>query len=263
MFRIKLWIMLICVVTILLDKFSFISQYRDYTAIYIQKKTSFIVNQVINYPKLVLLQKTKQNNLEKENSELKRQVERYSILLKQQKNYKEDTETLNILATQTKLYDKFNTIIARAIVDINYLVNNKLLIDKGSEENISIGDAVVNQSGVIGQIGSTNNKNAQIILTTNPEFKIYLQTQNNKSKMLAQGIGNNNLVVKYINKDANIKIGDMLTTTGLDDIYPANLPVVRVAKIFYENNGFNSALCEPVVNFNKLQFIAVLKNVNK
>ncbi|MBY0379021.1 MAG: rod shape-determining protein MreC [Burkholderiales bacterium] len=254
--------MLICLVTILLDKFSFISHYRDYTAIYIQKKTSFVVNQVINYPKLVLLQKTAQNNLEKENSELKRQIEQYSILLKQQKNYKEDADKLNSLTTQIKLYHKYNTIIARAIVDINYLVNNKLLVDKGSEESISIGNAVVNQSGVIGQIGSTNTRNAQIILTTNSEFKIYLQTQSNKSKMLAQGIGNNNLIVKYINKNANLKVGDILTTTGLDDIYPANLPVVRVTKIFYENNGFNSALCEPIVNFNKLQFIAVLKNAN-
>ncbi|MFN7094621.1 MAG: rod shape-determining protein MreC [Burkholderiales bacterium] len=45
-------------------------------------------------------------------------------------------------------------------------------------------------------------------------------------------------------------------------MYPANIPVARVIKVFYENNGFNSALCEPVINFNKLQYVLVLKNAN-
>lgn len=263
MVRLKIWLLVFCVIAIALDKFSFISTYRDYTAIYIQNKTSSILHQVTNYPHLILLQKIEQTNLEKENSKLKQQVELYSVMIKQQKNFSQDTEALNNLETQLKLYNNFNTIVARAIIDINYLVNNKVLIDKGSQDNIKVGDAVINQYGVIGQIGIANNKNSQIILTTNPDFKIYLQTQGNKSKMLAQGISNNKLIVKYIGKEANIKVGDILTTTGLDDIYPANIPVAKIINVFYENNGFNSAICEPVVNFNKLQFTAILKNANK
>ena len=81
--------------------------------------------------------------------------------------------------------------------------------------------------------------------------------------MLAQGTGNNNLIVKYISKSTNIKAGDVLVTTGLDDIYPANIPVAKVIRVFYENNGFNSAICQPVVDYNNLQYIVVLKNANK
>ncbi|MFN8770878.1 MAG: rod shape-determining protein MreC [Neisseriaceae bacterium] len=263
MIRIKIWLLIVCVFLIIFDKFSFISTYRDNISIYIQKKSSKLINQIINYPHLILLQKTQQKNLEEENTKLKQQIERYSIMLKQQKNFSKDTEALQDLNSQSKLYYNFKVIVARAIIDINYLINNKLLIDKGRLDSISVGNAVVNQYGVIGQIGIANDKSAQIVLTTNTNFKIYLQTNNSKSKMLAQGIGNNNLIVKYINKDANIKPGDILTTTGLDDVYPADLPVAKVVKIFYENNGFNSAICTPVVNFNKLQFIAVLKNAEK
>jgi len=136
------------------------------------------------------------------------------------------------------------------------------LIDKGSDDGIDVGQAVVNKLGVIGQIGVVNLKNSQTILITNQDYKIYLQNSITKSKMLAQGIGSNKLLVKYIDKNEKIAIGDILVTTGLDDVYPANLPVAKVIKVFYENTGFNSALCVPVVDFNKLQYVLVLKNAS-
>jgi len=255
--------MLLCIISISLDKYSFISRFRDGTAVYIHQRLGYVAQQIYNYPKLLFLQKTQQYSLEQENSKLKQQIEQYAMLLKQQKNLDHDKDNVADLTDFSTTYSQFQTIIARAIIDINYLVNNKLLIDRGTNSAINLGSAVVNQNGVIGQIFLTNSNNSQIMLITNPDFKIYVQSKETNSKMLAQGIGNNALMVKYINKNVNLKIGDILVTTGLDDIYPANLPVAKISKIFSENNGFNSAICQPVVDYNNLQFVAVLKNANK
>ena len=122
---------------------------------------------------------------------------------------------------------------------------------------------VANKDGIIGQISTVDSKNSQVNLITNPKFKIYLQVMPSKSKMLAQGMGNNQLIVKYISKSDKIKVGDTLVTTGLDSLYPANIPVARIIKIFYENNGFNSAICVPVVDFNKLQYVLVFRNATQ
>lgn len=260
--RLKLWLILFSIILILLDKFSFISNIRDYTSVYMQKQINLVVYRAKSYPKLVLLQKSEQQQLQKENVQLKQQVEQYSILLKQKNNQGLDAKALEALKAKPKLYDDFHITVARAIIDVNYLINNKLLIDQGSNNGIENGNAVVNQDGVVGQISIANKANSQLMLITNPGFKIYLQNSVTKSKMLAQGIGNNNLIVKYINKNEKIQAGDILVTTGLDDVYPANIPVAKVIKIFYENNGFNSAICEPVINFNKLQYILVLKNAH-
>ena len=154
------------------------------------------------------------------------------------------------------------TLIKRIFTDF-YLINNKLLIDIGLNKQLKTGLAVINKDGLVGQISIVNRNNAQVILTTNPEFKIYVQTQTSKVKMLATGIGNNRIMVKYIKKSDQLHEGDILVTTGLDDIYPANIPVAKIIKIFYENNGFNSALCEPIVNFNILKYILVMKNANQ
>ena len=262
MIRIKIWLILISISLILLDKFSFISKVRDGSSIYLQKQLSLLKYRITNYPHFVMLEKTARQNLEKENRQLKQQVEQYAILIKQQSNQQQNATALNELKTPQNLYADFHPIIARAIIDVNYLINNKLLIDKGTNHLVNLGFAVVNKEGIIGQVNIANPNNAQIMLITNPDYKIYLQNSVSKSKMLAQGIGNNNLLVKYIDKKEKIAVGDILVTTGLDDIYPANIPVAKVIKVFYENNGFNSAICIPVVDFNKLQYILVLRHAN-
>jgi rod shape-determining protein MreC len=81
--------------------------------------------------------------------------------------------------------------------------------------------------------------------------------------MLAQGSANGNIIVRYLDKNDKIQAGDILETTGLDDVYPARIPVAKVVKVFYENNGFNSALCVPVVDFHQLQYVLVLKYDSK
>lgn len=262
MTRIKIWLIIISIALIFLDKFSFIYKFRDLAAISIQKQIALFEFRITSYPKLVLLQHSEQKHLEVENRQLKKQLEQYSIALKQQSNQEHDIAELKDLNAVHSLHDGFKSILSRAIIDVNYLVNNKLLIDKGYNDEVRVGQSVVNKNGVIGQVGIVNQKNAQVILITNQDYKIYLQNSVTKSKMLAQGIGNDKLLVKYINKNERVTVGDVLVTTGLDDIYPANIPVAKIIKVFYENNGFNSALCVPVVDFNKLQYVLVLKNAN-
>ena len=263
MLRLRVWLLIAAIALIFLDKFSFISKFRDIVAVYVHKQIVKFEYRVTSYPRLVFLQKSTQKELETENLQLREQVEKDALLLKQQNNQSTDAKEMENLNHESDLYNNFKITMARGIIDVNYLVNSKLLIDRGSNQGVNLGSTVVNKDGVIGQIGLVNSNNSQVVLITNPDYKIYLQNHVKKSKMLASGIGNNNMQVKYINKTDNISVGDILVTTGLDDLYPANIPVAKVTKVFYENNGFNSAICEPVVNFNKLQYLLVLKNAKQ
>lgn len=255
---IKLWLILFSIGLIIIDKYSFVNNVRDSVVVFIQKNTSLFIYRVINYPRLVFLQTSHQQELATQNAQLKKQVEQYSVLLQQTKNQAQDIKTVSTL-NPDGIYNKFNQTVAKAILDVNFLVNNQLLIDAGKSKNIIQGSAVVTGNGIIGQVTNTNTDNSQVTLITNPNFKIYVQQATTKSKMLAQGSGGDSILVRYIDKNDVIKPGDILETTGLDDIYPSNIPVAKVIKVFYENNGFNSALCEPVVNFRQIQYVVVLK----
>lgn len=254
----RLWLILLGISLIILDKFSFISTVRDGAVIFVEKQTSLFFYRIKSYPQLLFLNTNNQQQLARQNVELKKQVEQYSLQLQQSRNQTQDLKTMQGL-NQSNGYDNFHQYVAKAILDVNFFVNSLLLIDAGTSKGITLGNAVVNKDGVIGQISNVNQNNSQVTLITHSDFKVYVQSAKSKAKMLAQGGGHNTILVNYIDKNDDIKPGDILETTGLDDIYPANIPVAKVIKVFYENNGFNSALCAPVVNFDQLQYILVLQ----
>lgn len=254
----KLWLIVFGIGLIALDKFSFISTVRDTVVVFVERHVSLLFYRVKNYPQLLVLNTTQQQQLAKQNAELKKQVEQYSVLLQQTKNQAQDLKNVQGLNADG-VYNDFEQIVAKAVLDVNFFMNNQLLLDIGKNKNIKLGDAVVNKDGVIGQVANVNQLNSQVMLVTNPDFKIYVQSAKSKAKMLAQGGGHNTIVVNYIDKNDDIKPGDILETTGLDDVYPDNIPVAKVVKVFYENNGFNSALCSPIVNFDQLQYVLVLQ----
>lgn len=254
----KMWLILLGISLILLDRFSFISTIRDTMVVFVERHTSLLFYRIKSYPQLLILNTSQQQQLAKQNVELKKQVEQYSLLLQQTKNQAHDLQTMQALNSDG-IYDDFHQIVAKAVLDVNFFVNNQMLIDLGSAKGVKIGNAVVNKDGVVGQVSGSNQGNSQVTLITNQDFKLYVQSVKSKAKMLAQGGGHNTLVVNYIDKSDDIKPGDVLETTGLDDVYPANIPVAKVVKVFYENNGFNSALCAPVVNFDQLQYVLVLQ----
>lgn len=254
----KLWLVLLGVSLILLDKFSYLRFMRDYVTIFIEQQSSLLAYRVQSYPSLLMLNITQQQTLAKQNADLQKKVEEYSAMLQQTKNQNVELQNASTLKNDVT-YNHFKQIIGKAILDVNFFVNNQVLIDIGSNKGISVGNAVVNKDGLIGQIDYVNDKNSQLMFVSNPNFKIYLQSQTTKAKMLAQGGGHNSIIVNYIDKSDNIKPGDILETTGLDDIYPMGIPVARVSKVFYENNGFNNAVCTPIVNFDQLQYVLVLQ----
>ena len=175
MIRIRVWFLVAAIALILLDKFSFISKLRDVVAISVHKNILVLEYRITSYPKLVFLQRKEQKQLETENLKLRQQVEQDAILIKQQNNQNIDNHEIEQLNSESNVYINFRTTMARGVIDVNYLINNRLLIDKGSDQGINLGSTVVNKDGVIGQIALVNPSNSQIILITNPDYKIYLQ----------------------------------------------------------------------------------------
>lgn len=254
----KLWLILLGISLIILEKYSFISTVRDTATVFLEKQISLFFYRITSYPKLVILNTTQQQQLAKQNAELKKQVQEYSVQLQQTKNKNEELKNVQDLSSRDD-YSDFHQVVAKAILDVNFFVNSQMLIDIGTNRQVTVGNAIVNKEGVVGQVSSVNKTSSQLTLITSPDFKIYLQSVKSNTKMLAQGGGHNTIVVNYIDKNDKVEPGDILETTGLDDIYPANIPVAKVIKVFYENNGFNSALCAPVVNFDTLQYVLVLQ----
>ena len=124
MHKFKLWLILISIGLIAFDKYSFISNFRDSVVIWMQKQTSLLFYRIQSYPRLLLLHTTQQQELASQNTQLKKQIEEYSLLLKQSKNQTHDVAAVNQL-NPNGVYDDFSQIVAKAILDVNFFVNNQ------------------------------------------------------------------------------------------------------------------------------------------
>src|SRR3990172_7458626 len=110
--------------------------------------------------------------------------------------------------------------------------SRKVIIDKGGNDGISPGLAVVDEVGVIGQVTRVYPLLAEVTLITDKDQPIPVQLVRNGLRAVAYGAGDGaTLDLRFLAANVDIQNGDLLVTSRIDGTYPAGLPVARVARI--------------------------------
>ena len=208
----------------------------------IQPFTLFSKEKGIDQSKSYLIQKEKNESLEKEIEELKKQLELSKTL----------TE-----------YDIENaTIVSR---NKSYWFNN-LSIDKGSKSGIKEGQAVVTNNGLIGKISKVSYYSSEIKLLTSDDinFKVSISIKANGTDNFAilNGYDNktNEFILKGIDKNANINTGDDVLTSGLGGVFPTGIYVGKVDRIVNDKYDLSkTAYIKSNQDFNNIHYVTVLK----
>ncbi|HVC48880.1 MAG TPA: rod shape-determining protein MreC [Burkholderiales bacterium] len=110
--------------------------------------------------------------------------------------------------------------------------SRKILIDRGLGEGIHSGEVVVDDIGVLGQVTQVYPTSSEVSLITDKDEAVPVQVLRNGLRAIVFGSGNEDeLNLPYMDANADIKVGDVLVTSGIDGVYPAGLPVGVVEKI--------------------------------
>jgi len=197
------------------------------------------------------------NRLTAENVELKFLKEENATLRKQ----------LNFLAKSGERYLMAN-IISRGELNDDTDHSQSIIIDKGSRDGLFAGLAVVSFTGpddssqgvIIGKIFNVKDNLAEIYLVTNKNCKLAaaILGEDKTSGIVAGELG---LTIKmeFIPQTENIKAGDLVATSGLEQNIPRGLVIGRVTKVIKENNEVRqSAIIEPQINLDSLSVISIL-----
>jgi len=124
----------------------------------------------------------------------------------------------------------------------------KVVIDKGTRQQIRAGQPVIDQAGVIGQVTRVYPWLAEVTLITDKQHMISVQNLRNGLRAVLAGHGaDGQLELKFIPLNADFQSGDQLATSGIDGVYPPGLPVAVVAGI--ERNPaelFARIICKPL-----------------
>lgn len=116
-------------------------------------------------------------------------------------------------------------------VELNSL-RQRLLINRGTRNGVFKGQTVLTDDGLLGQTTRVGPWSAEIILVTDPEHAVPVQIERTGLRTIAVGGGAASaLVLPYLPANTDIKVDDLLMTSGLGGVFPAGYPVARVTEV--------------------------------
>lgn len=141
--------------------------------------------------------------------------------------------------------------------------SRKIIIDKGSSHKVEEGSAVVDDTGLIGQVNRAFPWTAEIALITDREQLVPVEVVRNGLRAAVYGTGYDGaLDLRFMPVNADIENGDVLVTSGIDGVYPVGLPVAVVSNI--ERNPaypFARITCTPAAGVNRHRQVLVLSRL--
>lgn len=123
-----------------------------------------------------------------------------------------------------------NVIGAEVISNGKDPLSERLIIGKGSQDGLKVGDAVIDQSGLIGLLTQVHTQSAEIELISSGQSIVPVAVSRTGERNLTYGNGSG-LDLRYFPTGSDLKPGDVLLTSGLDGTYPAGIPVATVSKV--------------------------------
>jgi rod shape-determining protein MreC len=155
---------------------------------------------------------------------------------------------------------------AEVLYDAADPYTRKVVIDKGMAQGIQPGSPVLDESGVLGQVTRVYPLVSEVTLLTDREQAIPVLNTRTGARSVAYGDPSSQgtaLELRFMAGNADVKPGDLLTTSGVDGVYPPGLPVARVEKVERRaESGFARITCSPQALMSGARHVIVLAPVS-
>ncbi len=186
--------------------------------------------------------------LRDENAQLRAQVAQFDSIQAELDHLRE----LNDLAVP----DDLPTVVARIVSAGSSTFDLVRYIDKGSDDGISIGDAVVDEQGLIGRVDIVFGGRARVRLIIDPNVTVSVRDELTSETGIATGANEKNLTLRMFDADF-VRAGSVILTAG--SRFPPGVVVGTVVETASDDAGFGLvAEVAPAVDLSRLDFVKVI-----
>ena len=139
-----------------------------------------------------------------------------------------------------------------------------IMVNKGKDDGVKKGSAVVIPEGIVGQVAEVSAHNSKVLLIIDPNSAVDALVQRSRARGIIKGGFAGRCVFKYVLRKKGIAVGDTVVSSGLDGVFLKGLPVGRVSGVFKPNSGiFQEVTVIPCVDFEKLEEVLIVLNPEK
>ena len=187
-----------------------------------------------------------------ENARLKEQQLRAQVSLQKLNVLERENDRLReMLGAQPKVGERM--LVAELLVIDLDPNRQQVVINKGSDQGVYLGQPIIDAWGVMGQVVHVASGSATAMLISDPNHAIPAQINRNELRTTAFGLGyGGQLELRHMPHNADIELGDLLVTSGLGGRFPANYPVGRIVAIERPvGETFARVIVEPVAHLDR------------
>ena len=142
---------------------------------------------------------------------------------------------------------------------------HRVLINKGSNSGVTLGQPVLDARGVMGQVIEVMPYSSRVLLITDSNHSVPVQVNRNGLRAIASGTGNlESIELRYVTDSADIREGDLLVTSGMGQRFPVGYPVAVVTEV-QRNTGQSFARVQalPAATLNRSRYLLLVFSDSK
>lgn len=170
----------------------------------------------------------------------------------------ENNRLRGLLGSAAKLQD--NVLVAELIGVNPNPEDQQVVIDKGSADNVYVGQPVLDARGLMGQVMEVSQFTSRVLLISDQTHSVPVQVMRSNLRLIAQGTGiDQQLELLHVNSTADIKVGDQLLSSGLGNRFPVGYPVGVVDRVDYEpGKPFAEVIARPSARLDRTRHVLLV-----
>jgi rod shape-determining protein MreC len=143
--------------------------------------------------------------------------------------------------------------------------SQQVLIDKGQRSGVFVGQPVLDATGVMGQVTEVTPFSSRVVLLTDPGHGIPVQVNRNGLRAVATGRGLSDILqLEHLPHNADVRVGDLLVTSGLGGRFPSGYPIGAVVSISYpQGKAFADIRVKPAANIESSREVLLVLPADK
>ncbi|MBN6080735.1 rod shape-determining protein MreC [Aggregatibacter actinomycetemcomitans] len=204
------------------------------------------------------------NKLQIENKVLKTQLREKNADLLLLDQLKVENQRLRLLLNSPLRIDEYKKIAEVLTAEMD-IYRQQVVINQGQKDGAYVGQPIIDEKGVVGQIISVGENTSRVLLVTDVTHAIPVQVLRNDVRLIASGTGHSDeLTLDNVPRSVDIEKGDLLVTSGLGGRFLEGYPVAVVESISRDGqNYFATVTAKPLASIDKLRYVLLLWPTNE
>jgi rod shape-determining protein MreC len=193
----------------------------------------------------------------RENEALRIENDALKLTISQLQTKASEADRLGALLRFRQTHEAAPMVGARVIAASAGTASRTIEIDRGERDGIRRNMAVITPDGAVGKVIEVYRDASQVLLLTDKDGGVGAMLISSRIQGPVGGTGDPMMVMKYVATEEDVRVGEKIVTSGMDKIFPRDIPVGTVIEV-KAGNPFKQIRVQPAAKLDRLETVIVL-----